>query len=138
LNPIFAAPVGAWEGNKDIVLTKDDLEYIEGLRKKHLFLRRDVDANFVERGCGAVKEAVYLTAYGDVLPCPFIHISLGNVLEEPLEKIRKRGLEIKYFNHYHKKCLAAEDRNFMVKYSSFMANREQVPANFSDVSKELK
>ena len=138
LNPILATPVGAWEGNKNIVLTEDDLEYLEELRRKHPFLRRDVDANFVEWGCGAVKEALYLTAYGDILPCPFIHISLGNVLKEPLEKIRKRGLKIKYFDHYHKKCLAGEDRDFMIKYASIMRNRRQLPINYSKVSRRFK
>ena len=133
LNPIFAVPVGAWQGNWNVVLTKDDIKYVEELRNKHPFLRRDVDSNFVEWGCGAVNETVYLTAYGDVLPCPFIHVSLGNVLEEPLDTIRKRGLKIKLFDHYNKKCYTGEDIEFMKEYAKRIKDKKEFPLKVSDM-----
>lgn len=111
----LAAPLGEWAGNDSVVLTADDRRYLYHLVKKYPLLRTDFDANYVHRGCGAVKEILYLTPYGDVLGCPFLHFSLGNIFEESLPAVRNRALENPYFAHYHQLCLAAEDKEFMEK-----------------------
>ena len=51
-------------------------------------------------------------------PCVFIHISIGNIFEEPLKDIIERGLRIKWFNEYQPLCLSGEHRNFIKKYMS--------------------
>lgn len=130
LNTILAVSVGRWQGKENFLLTQDDLKYLEQLRKKYPFIRRDVDSNYLKWGCGAVKESLYITPHGDVLACPFIHISLGNIFEEPLAKIRERGLSFKFFNHYHQKCLAGEDRVFIKKYLSRTFNQKNLPISF--------
>lgn len=113
----LATPLGKWENNEDIILTEQDRTYLYDLVKQYPLLRTDFEANFVHWGCGAVKEILYLTPYGDVLGCPFLHFSLGNIFEETLEAIRDRALKNPYFDHYHHLCLPAEDREFMKKYS---------------------
>ena len=90
----------------------------------------------VHKGCGAIKESIYISPYGDVLPCPFIHISIGNVLDEPLEKIRERGLGLKYFNHFHEKCLTSEDPEFINKYLSRTFGKENLPLSFDEGFKD--
>ncbi len=132
LNTIFAAPVGNWAGNMNVLLTEEDISYINMLRKENPFLRRDVDSNFGMWGCGSVKEVLYITAYGDVIPCPFIHISLGNVLNESLKDIRERGLKVKYFDHYHQKCLAAEDKEFIQTHLSRVSGKKSIPIDFEE------
>jgi MoaA/NifB/PqqE/SkfB family radical SAM enzyme len=112
----LAAPQGNWENYEEILLTPDDRAYLQALEDKHLLLRTDFAGNFVHQGCGAVKEILYITSYGDVLPCPFLHLSMGNVLEEPLAVIRSRGLGNPYFDHYHHQCLAAEDHDFIKEH----------------------
>jgi MoaA/NifB/PqqE/SkfB family radical SAM enzyme len=123
----LATPIGKWENNEDIILTDDDRKYLYGLVKKYPLLRTDFEANFTQWGCGAIKEILYITPYGDVLPCPFIHCSVGNVLEQNLKDIRDNALKNPYFDHYHHVCLAAEDREFMKKYiGSFYLNDKDI------------
>lgn len=123
----LAAPLGEWALNEDIILTKDDRDYLCKLVGKYPLLRTDFEANFIHWGCGAVKEILYLTPYGDVLPCPFLHFSLGNVFEEKLGDIRDKALQNSYFNYYHNLCLAAEDRGFMKKHlGTFYTQDKQV------------
>jgi MoaA/NifB/PqqE/SkfB family radical SAM enzyme len=112
----LATPLGEWEDNNDIILTDNDRNYLYDLVRKYPLLRTDFDANFIHRGCGAVKEIIYITPYGDILPCPFLHMSLGNIFEESLKDIRERALRNSYFRRYHDLCLAAEDREFMKKH----------------------
>jgi len=123
----LAAPLGEWKKNEDIILTEDDRAYLYGLVNKYPLLRTDFEANFIYWGCGAVKEILYITPYGDVLGCPFLHFALGNVLEEPLDTIRNRALKNDYFKKYHHLCLAAEDTEFMNSYSgSFYLDDDRV------------
>ena len=78
-------------------MTVDDLDYIRKLTEESPYIRTDFEANFRHIGCGAVKEILYLTPYGDVYACPFIHRSLGDAREESIKEIRDRALENKYY-----------------------------------------
>ena len=109
----LAVSAGRWQDSKDILLTEEDLGHIHELTAESPYIRTDFEANYRHSGCGAVKEILYLTPYGDVLPCPFIHKSLGNAKEESIKEIRDRALENKYFKDYWQKCLAACDKEFM-------------------------
>jgi MoaA/NifB/PqqE/SkfB family radical SAM enzyme len=47
-------------------------------------------------GCIAVQRQFYVTATGNVHPCPTIPLTLGNIRSEPLETIITRGLDMGY------------------------------------------
>ncbi|MBN1824453.1 MAG: radical SAM protein [Endomicrobiales bacterium] len=112
----YAKPVGSWEGNFDVLVDKDDMEYMRELEKKYRVFTHLTPAYGLNMGCIAVKGMFSVTQYGDVLPCPYIHASIGNVLNEPLKDIIKRGFDIKYFGEHVDTCLIAEDRDFIKKY----------------------
>lgn len=103
---ILGIPIGRWKDNEDILLKKDDLDYLDYLVAKYAYVRTDFYANYFHKGCGAVKEIIYLNPYGDVFSCPFIHRKLGNVLSESLSAIRKRALRDKLYREYQNICIA--------------------------------
>lgn len=127
---IFPVPAGRWADNTEVSLTCDDLAYIDQLTRRSAYIRTDFEANLGGYGCGAAKEILYLTPYGDVLACPFLHISFGNVLEEPVEDIRSRALQIPYFAHYHQSCLASTDTAFIEHHLSKTLNADQLPLSW--------
>lgn len=112
----YAKPVGAWERNYDSLVDRADMKYMEKLEKKYKVFTHLTPAYGLNMGCIAVKGMFSVTQYGDVLPCPYIHVSIGNVFEEPLKDIIQRGLGIKYFGEYVDTCLIAEDRAFIDEY----------------------
>ncbi|OGS17966.1 MAG: hypothetical protein A3J83_07495 [Elusimicrobia bacterium RIFOXYA2_FULL_40_6] len=139
LNLILPVPIGRWHNNLDIALTKEDLDYIDELTKKYVpYVRTDFQANLGEYGCGAAKEILYLTPYGDVLVCPFIHISFGNVFEDSIETIRKRALQNPYLSYYHQQCLASTDKEFIEKYLGKTYNSDELPLKADKVFDNLK
>lgn len=110
----FATPIGSWEGRYDLLLDQDDADYIYDLNLKYDVIKRDIfPYKGIKVGCPAFRAIVYITQYGDVLPCPFIHISVGNILEESLSKIIERGMRVKWFKDHSSVCLASEDMNFI-------------------------
>lgn len=112
----FAKPVGAWEGRFDGLIDRKDLEHMRELEKKHKICTHLTPAYGLNMGCIGVKGMISVTQYGDVQPCPYIHTSIGNVFEEPLKDIIKRGLDIKFFGEYIDSCIIAEDRDFIDNY----------------------
>lgn len=117
---MIAKAIGKWEGNEEVLLDKEDSDYLLELRKKYSLVQRDVFPSYDSKdgGCVAVLKTLHLTKYGDILPCGFIHISIGNIFNEQLKDIIARGFAIKFFNARHPICLSGEDRTFIKKYMS--------------------
>ena len=132
----YAKPVGSWEGNFDIMVDKKDMEYFRKLEKKHNLYTHLTPAYGLDMGCIAVKGMFSVTQYGDVLPCPYIHISIGNVFKEPLKDIIKRGLGIKFFGEHVDTCTIAEDRDFVHNYIEKKVYGKPLPVQWNKVFTE--
>lgn len=117
---IFAKPVGAFEQYKDEILDTKDINYIQSLHRQ-LGGKYDTSTHLspncgYEFGCFCFKRHFSITAYGDVLPCPWIPIKMGNIFEEDLQTIVRRGLDIKWFSYDHKwSCLSGNKDMFFYK-----------------------
>lgn len=129
----YAKPVGAWEGKFDCLVDRADMDYMRGLEKKHNVFTHLTPSYGLDLGCIAVKRMVSITKYGDVMPCPYIHVSLGNFFEEPLKDILARGMKIKFFGEYCDTCLIAEDRKFIDKYVVKKIYGKTLPVPHADV-----
>lgn len=131
-NPILACPVGAWTGRTDIMVSHKDVAFINSLRDKYSFAQRDIHSSWVKEGCSAISETMYLTPYGDVLPCPFIHISVGNVHEEGIDKIWRRLMSENIYGQYYKKCWVAEDETFVNDLTCLYSKYDSLPISHND------
>jgi MoaA/NifB/PqqE/SkfB family radical SAM enzyme len=132
-NLVLAAPAGRWDSSADVLLTEEDMREIRTLIETHPYVRHDTDSIQLGRGCPAAKEAIYITPYGDVLCCPFIHVTFGNIHDESLSAILDRALQYPFLKIHAKKCLAAEDRYFMETYMSKLAGRKDLPADHKEI-----
>lgn len=99
---IYAKPVGSFEEYKNEILDTNDIEYIQTLTKQYNCSTHLSPNCGHEFGCLCLKRHFSITAYGDVLPCPWIPITIGNIRNEGLETIIKRGLKIKWFSFGNK------------------------------------
>lgn len=129
----YAKPVGSWEGNFDILVNKKDMKYMEELEKKYHLFTHLTPAYGLNMGCIALKGMFSVTQYGDVLPCPYMPISIGNIFEEPLEVIIKRGFGIKYFGERVETCTIAEDIDFIKKYIAKKTYGRPLPVPWDEV-----
>jgi MoaA/NifB/PqqE/SkfB family radical SAM enzyme/2-polyprenyl-3-methyl-5-hydroxy-6-metoxy-1,4-benzoquinol methylase len=110
-------PIGKWANQTDILVDADDHAYMDRLaRKSGHKIRRDLTPHQGRSGCPAVKEGFYMTSYGDILPCPFIHISIGNIRDYSIKDILNRALTIDELREYNPDCLIGEDKHFIEKY----------------------
>lgn len=111
---VIAAPVGAWAGRHDLLISEEDARHLLSIKRQHPFVHRDLYPVLgVEWGCRTVNGLIYVTPEGDVLSCPFIHIVLGNIHKEPLADILRRGWRVRHFRDYSGKCLVGEHTEFI-------------------------
>jgi MoaA/NifB/PqqE/SkfB family radical SAM enzyme len=129
---MLAKPAGEWEGNVDVILNEDDLAYVRELEKHYNAFTHLVPAYGLDLGCIAVKRMVSITRYGDVMPCPWIHISLGNFFEEPLKVILERGMNIRFFGKRMETCLGSVDGEFLRNYTSKIWGKS-FPVPYSEI-----
>ena len=129
----FAKPVGAWQGQYDMLVNPEDLAYVKELETKHKIFSHLTPSYGLDLGCTAVKGMVCVTQYGDVMPCQYIFVSLGNIFEEPLKEIVQRGLNIKWFGEHVGVCPIANDRHFIDKYIAGRVYDRPQPVPCSEV-----
>ena len=136
-----ACPTGMWNQVHDVVCDEEDQKHIRKLRKEYKNLNRNLWNPFDSKlekimGCTTVNR-MYITALGDVLACPYVHIKNGNVFENTLKEISDYGFRIKHFRNYSEKCLAGEDLNFIKKFNSTPGKTIFKPVNADEIfSKE--
>lgn len=119
----IAEPVGKWDGRKDILITKEDAEYIRKLREKSPLtlqgqknIKRDVFCD-PEDHCPAGTDFMHITANGNILPCNFLQFSLGNIKDTSLKVARDALLTNPIFSSTSNPlCLCGQDPDFIDKY----------------------
>ena len=104
---LYAKPVGAWKDNLDVVVTQDDINYVEGLATKYKLFSHLTDGY-----CIAMRRMINITKFGDLNPCPVMQeYSIGNIFNEQLKDIVARGtIE---FGERVPTCMMATDRDYV-------------------------
>lgn len=129
----IAIPSGNWKGRFEVMIDEQDKARLNELRKKYKNVFRDLwnvfDKNYEGVfGCQTLSK-LYVTPSGDVLPCSFIHIKIGNVYEKSLREIFDYGASIKCFGCDVDRCLAGECVEFAEKYmTGDMSVRDPISA----------
>lgn len=119
LDVLIARAVGQWEGKEEVLITPGDNKFLMELRNKYPEVHRDTFPTYGKKPeCGCVNRNLHITRYGDVLPCVFIHIAIGNIFEESLADIINRGNHIKWFKEKNSLCLSGENKKFIREYMS--------------------
>jgi radical SAM protein with 4Fe4S-binding SPASM domain len=126
----LAVPAGNWQGCDDFILTAEDREKLNLHITANPHVRTDFQSNWRKRGCPAFKEKCYLSPYGDVIPCPFIHVKFGNVREQSLKDIRRNALQQDWLKVYHPVCIAAESREFIASAGCYKENLGRMPLDY--------
>lgn len=130
---LIARATGAWEGKHEVLINEEDAAFLRKAHEQYPVLHRDTFPSYgMDKGCGCVNSTLHITPYGDVLPCVYIHIAIGNIFDESLADIIARGLSINHFNAYNPKCLSGEDRGFIDKYMTKFYGKP-LPVLYSEV-----
>ena len=130
LNLIVPCAVGRWSGECGQLLKEGSWKIFQDLCKIK-GVRTDTHMNYFGNLCPAGTERVYVSAYGDVLPCDFIHISFGNLKNQPLTDILKHMRNFVPIKHKNTPCLAGKDSAFIKDYLNHIQDKK-LPYSYKD------
>ena len=133
VNILFGKGVGAFR-EKDAMLRPGDFEAFERIAAPfdywHIHHSGRLKANQSRVGCPGMNEMLNFTPYGDAIICANNHVYLGNVLDEPLKKVRDRGLYESPFGRYQQ-CFLTQDEDFMKVYYPMLENKDKAESYIS-------
>jgi len=131
VNVNYPALCGEWTGSYDELLTRSELEEIrEYFKLPHVTSDFTVMAGKYE--CPAGRKKVHILSDGSVCPCPFMHISFGNILREPLEEIMDRIWSFDVFMSRPDYCLVSESVEFNEKYLKPVFKSQTIPLYYTE------
>ena len=136
----IATPGGMWSELESVCIDEEDSNHLIEMRKHYKNILRNLWDPFDRNregviGCNTVNR-LYITPIGDVLPCPYVHIKIGNVHENTLKEISNYGFKIKYFRDYSEKCLAGENKEFIKNYMAKKGTTIFKPAEPREIFEE--
>jgi len=101
LLPICA---GEWFLDDSVLLTPSERDHVSRLvDNRFVFVAEGMTEHGFE-GCGAVSDgSLFVSPYGDVQPCNFMPILLGNTRVEPLDLILERAERHRFFSPVHQR-----------------------------------
>jgi len=130
LGIVFPAATGGWSRRHEVLLdeaSRQDLARIA--RDRAVFLQGNLgDGAFV---CPCGTREIYISCYGDVIPCPFIQIAFGNVKDERFDAIYRRMAAWKSCER-RDVCSSAEDPEFLKRYVDTIADNPRNPVDYRD------
>ena len=129
----LACPTGNWANARAHLLSPDEWRTIDQYMKENPHIRADWTINFsMKNECPGGREKICISHYGDVMGCGMNFISLGNVLEEPLEVIWERMCSWGPFKKRSDKCLIALDPEYLEEYLLPIAGNDVLPVSVED------
>ena len=131
---VYAKPVGAFEGVYDQMMTEKEGKILQKFEEEYDIFTHMTTSYGRDLGCIAVKRMVSISRYGDIMPCPYQHVSLGNFFEEGLADIVGRALNIKWFDpKKNMPCICGVDKGFIENVISESYGDNEVPIRYDRV-----
>ena len=131
----YAKPTGTCGQHEDWIVVKRDADRIRELERKYDITThmtpsymRDKNAGSAPLGhydgCITVKGINTVEPTGDIVPCPYMDWSIGNILDEPLAAVLDRGMRNKWLGPQRNDCLIGEDLQFIQIHNAKVAERK--------------
>jgi MoaA/NifB/PqqE/SkfB family radical SAM enzyme len=128
----YAKPVGSCKDHLEWLITKDDADYLRELEKHYPVFTHMTPSYGMFQGCITVKGIITVTSTGEIVPCPYMDMSIGNYLKEPLKVILERGMRNKWLGPHRPDCLIGEDREFIKFHNDTVGDRVLLPVPYGE------
>ena len=109
----LAKPVGTAREQDAWVCTKKDVDQLKYLEDKYNVFTH-MSPSYGQPGrCITVKGINTVNHDGEIIPCPYMDLSIGNVTKEPLSAILERGMMNSWLGPYRDECIIGEHKEFI-------------------------
>ena len=109
----LAKPVGTVREHDDWVCVKRDVDQLKLLEERYNIFTH-MSPSYGQPGrCITVKGINTINHDGELIPCPYMDLSIGNILKESLATVLDRGMRNKWLGPYRDECIIGEHKGFI-------------------------
>ena len=109
----LAKPVGTAREQDTWVCTKKDVDHLKLLENKYNIFTHMTPSYGQPGRCITVKGINTVNHDGEIIPCPYMDLSIGNVTKESLSSIIERGMMNSWLGPYRDECIIGEHKDFI-------------------------
>lgn len=124
---------GRWKDRDDLFFDEEAKQLLAEIYKDK-YVRACEMSSYGKSACASGLEKLHITPYGDVLPCAFLPISFGNIMEEDLSSIRKRMFKFIFINTYNKMCIPATNASYNHFFKTFASKKGKLPLKIGELN----
>jgi len=118
----LAKPVGSARGHDEWVCDKADVDALKDLEAKHNIFTHMTPSYGQPGKCITVKGINTVNHDGEIMPCPYMDMSIGNIMHESLDIIFERGMLNKWLGPYRDECIIGENWDFIKWHNTVVSN----------------
>ncbi len=118
----LAKPVGSAREHDEWVVTKRDVDQLKALEDEFDIFTHMSPSYGHPGKCITVKGINTVNHDGEIVPCPYMDLSIGNVMHEPLGDILDRGMKNKWLGPYRDECIIGENMEFITFHNDTVAD----------------
>jgi MoaA/NifB/PqqE/SkfB family radical SAM enzyme len=109
----LAKPVGTAREQDTWICTKKDVDQLKLLEDRFNVFTHMTPSYGQPGRCITVKGINTVNHDGEIIPCPYMDLSIGNVTKEPLADILDRGMKNSWLGPYRDECIIGEHKDFI-------------------------
>lgn len=132
----LAKPVGSAREHAEWVVTKKDVDHLRMLEDEFNIFTHMTPSYGQPGKCITVKGINTVNHDGEIMPCPYMDMSIGNVMKMPLADILDRGMKNTWLGPYRDECLIGENLDFIKFHNDAVAKHLEtspyLPISYED------
>ena len=120
----LAKPVGSAREHSEWVCSKADVDRLKQLEDQFDVFTHMTPSYGMPGRCITVKGINTVNHDGEVIPCPYMDLSIGNLKDMPLKDILERGMRNKWLGPYRDECIIGEHKEFIAFHNEAVAKHQ--------------
>lgn len=109
----LAKPVGTAREQESWVCTKEDVDQLKFLETEYNIFTHMTPSYGQPGKCITVKGINTVNHDGELIPCPYMDLSIGNITKESLKEVLDRGMKNEWLGPYRDECIIGEHPEFI-------------------------
>lgn len=118
----LAKPVGTAREQATWVCTKKDVDQLKFLEDRYNVFTHMCPSYGQPGRCITVKGINTINHDGELIPCPYMDLSIGNIVKEPLNVVLDRGMLNSWLGPHRDECIIGEHHGFIQFHNQAVQN----------------
>ena len=128
----YAKPTGSATNHPEWVITKEDADQVRAMEREFNVFTHMTPSYGSHKGCITVKGTLTVSSAMEVMPCPYIDMSIGNLRTTSLKEVIRRGMSNPWLGPHRPDCLIGENPQFIKLHQEKVKGAKLLPIPYGE------